>query len=455
MPRTRQVKSKHAGNGTIQSTKILGKAYEQLIKLVTAYAEKDFPILLVGESGTGKELFAQHFMATSNRKGKRLTINCASLEDALLRSEIFGHEKGAFTGASAGRKGKLETCEGGILFLDEFGDASPQLQANILRVAEGNSYSRLGGDEEKKVDVLLVAATNKPNAIREDLKMRFHILHVPPLQKMDIPVLAEHFLKHPLKGETIKRLTKQYPGNIRELKRECEKLLIEEGEKLFSSKGYVSPPSLFDYERFDREIRTWNKYLQPIIDRHDLIYKYQYLSKKKSRVSEPLTDCASLTYGGASIKSSSYFISEPVMEENCMMALIRELRNGNLNVLQSFSRNLELQFSEFELPYLLKALDEFGLLSRHDINLSRLFSLNTSNKPNSDTHIEKPDMAPLLDLPLKEAEARFRQTYLKYRVSQHPHHREEAAAASGLTLAGFNSKFSRSGKVTEREVSRS
>jgi len=167
---------------------IIGRAYEDLKILVRKYAKHDIPVLFTGEMGSGKEKFAKLYMTLSTRKGKKMTTSCAGLPNDMLWSEVFGHVKGAFTGAIQPRKGRLQSCDGGILFLDELGDASAEFQAAILRVAEGNSFSHLGSDEEEiSVDTLVIAATNKPGNIREDLKQRFVILPVPPLQKFDIP----------------------------------------------------------------------------------------------------------------------------------------------------------------------------------------------------------------------------------------------------------------------------
>ena len=153
-----------------EETKIVGAAYKQLIPLVKKYAQNEEPILLVGETGSGKEVFAKLYMNSSNRQGTKMTRNCAAYSDELLRSEIFGHVKGAFTGAIEKRKGLLRACQDGIVFLDELGEASPGFQAAILRVSEGNSFSPVGSDEELTVNTLIIAATNNPTKVREELK---------------------------------------------------------------------------------------------------------------------------------------------------------------------------------------------------------------------------------------------------------------------------------------------
>ena len=126
------------------SNQIIGEAYRELQDIVRKYAKEDLPVLFTGQTGSGKELFLKYYMAENERTGKRLIINCAAFSDELLRSEVFGHVKGAFTGAVANRDGKIKTCNKGILALDEIGDATQHFQASILRVAEANSYSPLG-----------------------------------------------------------------------------------------------------------------------------------------------------------------------------------------------------------------------------------------------------------------------------------------------------------------------
>ena len=183
----------------VSSPTIKGISYEKLKELVAGFAKRDYPVLLIGETGTGKVragslIFARYFMYKSKRKGDQVTVNCASFEDALLRSELFGHKKGAFIGAVSNKEGRLQSSDKSILFLDELGDASQQMQAAIVRVVEGNGYSRVAEDIEKQIDVLIIAAKNKPRRVREDLKHRFIILYVQPLQKIDIPALVQHFM---------------------------------------------------------------------------------------------------------------------------------------------------------------------------------------------------------------------------------------------------------------------
>jgi DNA-binding NtrC family response regulator len=201
-------------------------------------AMTDLPILIGGESGTGKEVFADYVHAASSRSAKPMVkVNCVALPESLLDNELFGHEKGAYTGADSAFKGLFETADGSSLFLDEIGDMPLGIQAKILRTLQNNEIRRLGGSATIKVDVRFIAATNKDlvdltrkNLFREDLYYRLNaaVLSVPPLRerKRDIPLLVEHFLaeravdrRKELAPEVAARFQAyDWPGNVRELK---------------------------------------------------------------------------------------------------------------------------------------------------------------------------------------------------------------------------------------------
>jgi len=206
-------------------------------------------VLISGENGTGKELAARAVYAASPRYGKPfMAVNCAAIPDNLIESELFGYEKGAFSGAQQQKIGKFEQADGGTLFLDEIGDMAQSTQSKVLRVLEGQTFYRLGGDHPVTVDVRVIAASNKNlpdeikrGAFREDLYYRLNVipLHVPPLRERseDVPLLIDHFTSEILRGEGIKpkrflpetlSLLKQYvwPGNIRELKNIVERMII-------------------------------------------------------------------------------------------------------------------------------------------------------------------------------------------------------------------------------------
>jgi DNA-binding NtrC family response regulator len=206
-------------------------------------------VLLLGESGTGKEVLARQVHAWSPRaSGPFVGVNCAALAETLLESELFGHEKGAFTGAHARKPGKVELAQGGTLLLDEIGDVSLAFQAKLLRVLEERSYERVGGTRSLEADVRVVAATNKDlkkkvqeGTFREDLFYRLNVIAitVPPLRErpQDVRALAEHFVreiareaKRPVPGlapEALELLAgHDWPGNIRELKNAIERAIV-------------------------------------------------------------------------------------------------------------------------------------------------------------------------------------------------------------------------------------
>lgn len=222
-----------------------------VFKDVGRVSKQDVPVLIRGESGTGKELVARALFQYSNRSdGPFLAVNCAALPDTLLESELFGHEKGAFTGADSRRVGKFEQCNGGTLFLDEIGDMAPIVQAKVLRVLQDQRFERIGGNNELKTDVRIVAATNQPleemvadGDFREDLLYRLNAvtIYLPPLRDRagDIPLLIQHFLgqakrefkKQDLEGaspETVKLLRDySWPGNVRQLRAVVRRCVLD------------------------------------------------------------------------------------------------------------------------------------------------------------------------------------------------------------------------------------
>ena len=218
-------------------------------------APTDSTVLILGESGTGKDLLAQEIHARSPRAGKAyVTVNCAALPETLIESELFGYERGAFTGAAQQKKGKFELASGGTIFLDEIGDMNPVTQAKVLRVLENRTIERLGGTQSIPVDVRVISATHRnllaeirTGKFREDLFYRLRVvtLELPSLRahKEDIPVIAESFLQmHAARLGRTARLTREamhalgkydWPGNVRELKNALERsLVLCRGEKI-------------------------------------------------------------------------------------------------------------------------------------------------------------------------------------------------------------------------------
>ena len=215
-------------------------AMQALLNDITLVAPSDATVLIYGESGTGKELVAHAIHACSERRDKPLvTLNCAALNESLLESELFGHEKGAFTGADRRREGRFVEADGGTLFLDEIGDISPVMQVRLLRAIQEREVQRVGSNQTLAVDVRLIAATHRNLAeevsagrFRQDLYYRLNVvtIEIPPLRRRreDIPQLAQHFLKRYTERnrKTVKGFTPQamdllihypWPGNIREL----------------------------------------------------------------------------------------------------------------------------------------------------------------------------------------------------------------------------------------------
>ena len=222
---------------------------QQVVELIKVVAQSNATVLITGESGTGKELVARSIHSQSNRRKKPfVAVNCAALPESLLESELFGHEKGSFTGAYAQKKGKFEVANKGTLFLDEIGDMSTNIQVHLLRVLEEKEFTRVGGNELVRTDVRVVSATNRDikNAVasgefREDLYYRLNVvpIELPPLRerKEDIPLLAQHFLKKftvenqknttGFSPEATDFLLKyEWPGNVRELENTIERAVI-------------------------------------------------------------------------------------------------------------------------------------------------------------------------------------------------------------------------------------
>jgi DNA-binding NtrC family response regulator len=222
---------------------------QEVLGLVERVAPSSATVLIRGESGTGKELIARALHFNSPRAaGPLVTLNCAALPEQLLESELFGHERGAFTGAVAQRKGRFEQADGGSLFLDEIGDLSPSLQVKLLRVLQERQFDRVGGSKTLAVDVRVIAATNKDleaamraGTFREDLYYRLNVvtIQIPPLRERreDIPPLLEHFLRkftaknrRMVTGFTAAArdalLKYDYPGNVRELENLIERAVL-------------------------------------------------------------------------------------------------------------------------------------------------------------------------------------------------------------------------------------
>lgn len=272
---------------------------KQVFDVIYKLAKVDTSVLIRGESGTGKELVARALHFNSHRKnGPFVAINCAAIPESLIESELFGHEKGAFTGADKRKIGKFGQADGGTLFLDEIGDISPATQVKLLRVLQERSYSLVGGSQEMKADVRIVAATHKPlekmvekNEFRADLFFRLNVLPIvlPPLRdrKEDIHVLCQYLLKKFNKAHKRKvtgisdnamklLMAHTWPGNIRELENAVERAFIMESTDVLeqesfdlrvSSQGMViippPPNSLADQKKNDFNVEFSDNGVSP------------------------------------------------------------------------------------------------------------------------------------------------------------------------------------------------
>jgi Nif-specific regulatory protein len=267
------------GGRIAQGSEIIGtgSAMRQVHQMLLRVAPSDATVLITGESGTGKELIAAEIHRLSKRAAFPLIkINCAAIPESLIESELFGHEKGAFTGADRLRKGRFELAHRGSLFLDEIGELSPQVQVKLLRALQEREVERVGGSATIKVDVRLMAATNRNleeevqgGRFREDLYYRLNVfpLRAPPLRerKSDIVLLADHFAeKYAHKnGKLIKRISTaaidlltsySWPGNVRELENAIERAVILSRDQVIHS--YDLPPSLQSASSTHTELTT-------------------------------------------------------------------------------------------------------------------------------------------------------------------------------------------------------
>jgi two-component system response regulator AtoC len=230
------------------STELIGSTMkmQEIFKTIGRVAGTDATVLIEGESGTGKELVSDAIQRHSLRKDKPfIKVNCGGLPETLLESEMFGHEKGSFTGAVSRREGRFELANGGTIFLDEINNMTPPLQMKLLRVLQHKTFERVGGSETLTVDVRIIAATNKDieaevkaGRFREDLYYRLNVVHIvmPPLRDHleDVPILVDHFLNKYTSGRRVflsreaqqKVQTHSWPGNVRELENVIQRALV-------------------------------------------------------------------------------------------------------------------------------------------------------------------------------------------------------------------------------------
>jgi len=293
--RTMRVPARMATEESVdaRSDVLIGRceAMLEVYQMIGRVAQQEMPVLILGESGTGKELVARAIWNHSHRStSPLLAINCAAIPETLLESELFGHEKGAFTGADQLRIGKFEQCSGGTLFLDEIGDMAPAAQAKILRVLQDQKFERVGGNQTIETDVRLIAATNRrleellPNSqFRSDLYYRLSVfsIRLPPLRDRDddLKLLVDHFLKKFSRelGKEVRGLTPKamemlghfpWPGNVRELQSVLKQAILQTPGPLIApdalpttitglGKGIHSVDSVFD----ESNLTDWDQFI--------------------------------------------------------------------------------------------------------------------------------------------------------------------------------------------------
>jgi DNA-binding NtrC family response regulator len=294
----------------IDSIVARSSAMEEVFKKIKAVAKTNSTVLIQGETGVGKELVANVIHLQSDRaSGRFLAINCGALPDTLLESELFGHEKGAFTGADRLKLGQFEMASGGTLFLDEISAISQAMQVKLLRVLQERKLMRLGGQDEIPVDVRVICATNRDlkamvaeGGFREDLYYRVNVfpIQVPPLRerKDDIPMLAAHFLKNfrtamrrnitEISDEVMQALRSyEWPGNVRELENLIERAVIMEESKTLTAESF--PPEVTAYEQlvaeYDEDLPLESARKQ-VTDRFEKDYLMVLLEKYNGKIAE-------------------------------------------------------------------------------------------------------------------------------------------------------------------------
>jgi DNA-binding NtrC family response regulator len=283
---------------------------KEILKKARTVAKTNSTVLIEGETGVGKEVVAIAIHVNSDRPdGKFVAIHCGALPDTLLESELFGHEKGAFTGADSRKIGKFEYASGGTIFLDEISTTSPAMQVKLLRVLQERTITRVGGTESIPVDVRIIAATNadlkeevKTGRFREDLFYRVNVIpiYVPPLRerKEDIPVLAAHFLRMyrdrikkritGISNEVIERLKSyDWPGNVRELENVIEhSVIMEETDTLTLASLPLRILAVSVLQEHDFEAMSMAQARKVVLERFEKEYLSYVLDKYKGRIGE-------------------------------------------------------------------------------------------------------------------------------------------------------------------------
>ncbi|MFW5776956.1 MAG: sigma-54 interaction domain-containing protein, partial [Spirochaetota bacterium] len=296
---------------SVKPSSIVGnsRSMRQCLALLEKVYNKSTPVLVLGESGTGKELIAQALHFNSERKDKPfVSFNCAALPENLAESELFGHEKGSFTGASASRKGKFEEADGGSIFLDEVGELSPGIQAKLLRVLQNGEVEKIGSNRPIKVRVRVICATHRDlpamianGEFREDLYYRINVfpITIPPLRERgsDILLLANHFVERysEVHGNPVKRISSpaidllmsyHWPGNVRELENTIERAVILSEDGVIHS--YHLPPSLQSAQSSNTKMHGTLQSRMDELEREMIVEALKYARGKMAKAAREL-----------------------------------------------------------------------------------------------------------------------------------------------------------------------
>ncbi len=327
-----QLNSRHTFRNMVSKSPRMHAVFE----LINHIAAAPTTVLITGETGTGKEQVARaiHQATSAHRPGEMVPVNCAAVPEGLLESELFGHEKGAFTSAVSQRRGRFEQAHGGTLFLDEVGDIPAQMQVKLLRVLQERRFERVGGTTSIEVDVRVIAATNrslrrlvKAGTFREDLYYRLNVVRIdlPPLRERpeDVPLLATHFAAvyalpgrppRPISPEAMERLlAHDWPGNIRELENAMERASV-------TSRGPVIEPDDLPPEVLGAQPRRWvprvdiNRPLTELVQEATVALERAYLVRVLKKTHGHVGRCARIT--GLSRRSISAKLTEYRIDKN-------------------------------------------------------------------------------------------------------------------------------------------
>lgn len=297
-----QIKEKYSFNNIISKDPKMLKIFDQIIEI----AQTDVTVLIFGETGTGKELIANAIHYNSHRKDKPfVAIHCAALSETLLESELFGHEKGAFTGAFKQKKGRFELADGGSIFLDEVGDIPLVTQVKLLRVLQKKEFERVGGTETIKTDIRIIAATNKDltgliknGSFREDFYYRLNVfpIYLPPLRERreDIPLLIDNFIKQSSKKfkknvegvseDSLKKMFEYpWPGNVRELENVLERAILVTKDKIIKDISFA-PTAPLQKQKTIYEVENYKDFYTEIIGPIEKEYLINMIHKYKGDI---------------------------------------------------------------------------------------------------------------------------------------------------------------------------